>query len=198
MQYMVESAIILLLAAHLLCVNLAAGGPIVGAWLDWRAAGGNDAAARAAKFLAGTSLLGLVAGALLGVAIGWLKWDAEYSALWLGPLSYKLRWAVVEAVFSLVLMLGWWLWLPGRAGGSEWGAATRGLIAVLAATNLLYHFPPLFSVAARLTDTAATSGQEIRGAEFRRLMMTGDVAALSIHVALASIAVAAVMLLGLA
>jgi hypothetical protein len=36
-----ESAVIgivlsLLLAMHLLCVNVASGGPLVAAWLDWR------------------------------------------------------------------------------------------------------------------------------------------------------------------
>ena len=108
----------LLLAAHLLCVNVAAGGPLVAAWLDWRGRG-DEAAGRAAKWLAGWSIAGLLVGALLGVLIGWLKWDAEYRSLWTGPMSYKMHWAGIELIFSLVLMIGWWLWLPGGQAGAR-------------------------------------------------------------------------------
>jgi hypothetical protein len=187
----------LLLAAHLLCVNAAAGGPLVAAWLDWRARRGDNAAAKAASYLAWASLVGLLAGAALGITIGWLKWTAEYRALWLGPLSHKLYWAGPEAVFSLVLLAGWWLCLPGKAGGGFGAAATRGLVAVLASTNLLYHFPVLFSVADRLAVAGQTSGQPITADEFRRLMIEGETPALAIHVVLASLAVAGVVLLGL-
>ena len=188
----------LLLTAHLLLVNVASGGPLVAIWLDWRGVRGDEAAAKAAAYLARASVLGLIVGAVLGVLIGWLKWNAEYRALWLGPLSYKLLWAGIEAIFSALLLVGWWLWLPGRAGGSFRAMATRGLMAVLAATNLLYHFPILFSVAERLADAGQISGPRITGAEFRRLMIAGETPALAVHVVLASIAVAGVMLLGLA
>jgi hypothetical protein len=198
-----------LVAAHLLCVNVAAGGPLIAAWLDWR--GRSDSSAqRAAKWLAGWSVVGLLAGAALGVAIGWLKWDADYRALWTGPLSYKMHWAAIEAAFSLALTVGWWLWLPnsplspgGRGVGGEGArrgtlsALFRGLIAVLASTNLLYHFPILFSVAARLSDAGQTTGEPIRGAAFRQLMIVGESPAIAVHVTLASVAVAATMLLGL-
>src|SRR5205823_1965055 len=117
--------IIFLLAAHLLCVNVASGGPLSAAWLDWRGTRGDEAAARGAVYLACASIFTLLAGAALGLLIGWLKWDADYRSLWLGPLSYKLSGAVIEAVFSLVLMLGWWLWLPGKIGGSRVAAAAR-------------------------------------------------------------------------
>lgn len=189
-------ALSLLLAAHLLCVNVAAGGPLVAAWLDWRGRG-DEAARKAAKWLAGWSIAGLLAGAILGALIGWLKWDADYRSLWTGPLSYKMHWAGIEAIFSLVLMIGWWLWLPGRAGGSKAVVLLRGLMAVLASTNLLYHFPILFSVAARLHDAGQTAGAAIRGAAFRQLMAQGEAPAMAVHVTLASVAVAATMLLGL-
>jgi hypothetical protein len=193
-----QIAITLLLAAHLLCVNVASGGPLVATWLDWRGHRGDEAAAKAAVYLARWSLAALLIGAALGVLIGWLKWDANYRALWLGPLSYKLHWAGLEAVFSLILLIVWWVTLPGRQGGTRFAFAARGLAAVLAATNLLYHFPLLFSVAARLQDGSQTSSARIGGAEFRQLMALGETPSLSIHVALASIAVAGIMLLGLA
>jgi hypothetical protein len=140
----------------------------------------------------------LVLGAGLGLIVGWSKWNADYRALWLGPLSYKLHWAGVEAVFSLILMLGWWLWLPGRAGGSRWAMAERGLMALLASTNLLYHFPILFAVASQLLEAGETSGGRIGGAEFRQLMIAGEAPALAIHVVLASVAVSGILLLGFA
>src|SRR5436190_12005551 len=116
----------------------------------------------------------------------------------LGPLNYKLHWAIVEAIFSLILMIGWWLSIPGRPGRGRRAMAARCLIAVLAATNLLYHFPPLFSVAARLDDAGQVSGEQIGPAAFRRLMVADDTPAISVHVVLASLAVAGIMLLGLA
>jgi hypothetical protein len=194
----ISALLVALLAAHLLCVNVASGGPIVAAWLDWRGTRGEEPAAQAAAYLGRTSIVGLLAGALLGVVIGWLKWDANYRALWLGPLSYKLHWAGIEAIFSLALMLGWWLWLPGRAGGSRHALAARSLVAVLSATNLLYHFPVLFSVAGHLADAGETGGEQIAGAAFRQLMVAGETPALAVHVALASLAMPGTMLLGLA
>jgi len=185
-----------LLVAHLLCVNAASGGPLLGAWLDWRGKK-DDAAAGAAVFLARASLAGFFAGAVLGLLIGWLKWDADYRALWLGPLSYKLTGAIIEALFSLVLMLGWWLWLPGKPGGRTLAVMARGLLAALAATNLLYHFPLLFSVAARLKADGQTTGPTIGGAAFRRLL-DAEAFALMTHVSLASVAMAGVLLIGLA
>lgn len=199
MEPLVLAALLtLLLACHLLCVNAAAGGPLVAAWLDWRGVRGDSEAAAAARYLAAWSLGGLLAGALLGLLIGGLQWTAEYRSLWLGPLSYKLWGAIIEAAFSLLLMLGWWLWLPRAAGGARWAAITRGVIALLSSTNLLYHFPVLFSVAARLYDQGQTSGAVIRGAAFRRLVVMGETPALAMHVTLASIATAGVLLLGLA
>lgn len=212
---MFELLLSLLLAMHLLCVNVASGGPIVGAWLDLRGSRGDETAAIGARYLAGWSLVTLLAGAALGVVIGWLKWDAHYRGLWLGPLSYKMHMAGIEAMVSLVLMVGWWLWLRiaplsprARGAGGEGADGTgkrgiaaplvRGFIALFAATNLLYHFPVLFSVAAHLEEAGQTAGERIDAAAFRQLMVRGETPALAVHVVLASIAVSGTMLLGLA
>ena len=140
----------------------------------------------------------LLAGAILGLVLGWLKWDPAYRSLWLGPLSYKLHWAVIEANLFAGAHARLVALAAGQGRGSPRAMATRGLIAPLAATNLLYHFPSLFAVAGRLAEQGETSGAPIRGAAFRRLMLEGDTAAFAVHVALAAVATAGVMLLGLA
>ena len=186
----------ILLIAHLLCVNVAAGGPILCVWLElWR----GDAVARpAAAYLGRMSLVALILGGALGMAMGWLLWTPDYRALWTGPLAYKLHWGAAELVVSLALAVIYWL-LVRRQGGTSRGARFgRGAVALLNGTNLLYHFPSLFVVAGKLAAAGVTSGETIRGAEFRRLAWTAEAPALSIHVILASVAVAGVALLGLA
>lgn len=189
-----EIGMSLLLAAHLLCVNVASGGPIVVAWLDWRGMRGSEAAARGAVFLGRAAVVGLLLGATLGVLVGWLKWTPEYESLWIGPLSYKLKWSMLEALFSLLMLAGWCWFLPARAGGGKCGVVMRSVVAVLAATNLMYHFPVLFSVAGRLQDAGETTGAILRGREFRALIGKETVG-LGFHVALASVAVAGALLL---
>lgn len=185
----------LLLSTHLLAVNIAAGGPLVGAWLDWRGVRGDELSAKAAAYLAKSSLHAFAAAALLGLLLGWLRWDQPYRELWSGPLSYKLRWAIIEALFSVALMVLWWRWLPGKAGGSQRAAAGRGLLAVLAATNLLYHFPALFTVASRLHAAENQPDAVLKGAAFRSLMLAAETPALAVHVSLASLAVAGLVVL---
>jgi hypothetical protein len=185
----------LVLIAHLLCVNVAAGGPLLCAWLEWRR---GPVARQAASCLGFASLLTLVGGGMLGVALGWLKWSPEYHSLWTSPLSYKLHWGIGEIVFSLFLAIGYWLWARGAAGDGVWPRVGRGALGLLNGTNLLYHFPPLFIVANKLHAAGQTSGETIRGAAFRHLAAAGETPALAVHVGLASLAVAAMMLLGLA
>ncbi|MDX1946953.1 MAG: hypothetical protein SFU86_16240 [Pirellulaceae bacterium] len=189
------AATTLVLIAHLLCVNVAAGGPLVCAWLEWR---GGDLARRAGSYLGVLSLLTLMAGGVLGLLLGWLKWTAEYAALWTGPLSYKLHWGAAEVLFSLVLACLYCLLASGTGRTGRGLRIGRGAIALLSGTNLLYHFPPLFIVAGKLLAAGETAGPRIGGAEFRRLMLAGETPALSVHVALACLAMAGIALLGLA
>ncbi len=144
------------------------------------------------------SLLSLIAGGLLGLAIGWLKWSPAYRALWTGPLSYKLHWGAAEMIFSLLLALSYWLMVRGRRGNSTGWRLGRGSVALLNGANLLYHFPPLFLVADKLSASGQGPSEIIRGVQFRQLAWTGEVPALVFHFAFASVAVAGVMLLGLA
>jgi hypothetical protein len=185
----------LLLIVHLLCVNVAAGGPILCVWLEWR---GDGLARRAAAYMSRMSLLSLIGGGLLGLAICWLKWTPGYRALWTGPLSYKLHWGAAEILFSLAMALVYWLLVRGKGGNSTGSRVGRGAVALLNGTNLLYHFPPLFVVVDKLYTSGQIPSEIIRGAQFRQLAWTHEVPALVFHFAFASVAVAGVMLMGLA
>jgi hypothetical protein len=142
-------------------------------------------------------LVALVAGAVLGLVVAWLKWTPEYRQLGIGPLAYKLHWGAAELAFSLALAIAYSMLLRGQ-GESAGGRAVRGLLALANGTNLLYHFPSLFVVAGRLHETGHTGGHAIRGAEFRQLMAAGATPPLALHVVLASLALGGMMLLALA
>src|SRR4051812_30588488 len=64
-----QFVLIILVAVHLLAVNLAGGGPLVAIWLEWRAKCAVDSASwiAAAKTLAVWSLLGAIVGVSLGL-----------------------------------------------------------------------------------------------------------------------------------
>jgi hypothetical protein len=185
----------LLLVLHLVCVNVAAGAPILCVWLEWR---GGPLARQAAEYLARMGLTSLVAGGLVGILIGGLKWSPSYQSLWTGPLSYKMHWAVGEVLFSLVLAAVYWQLVRRPRGESKLARGGRGLVALIHGTNLLYHFPVLFILAGRMHDQGLTIGPVVRGAAFRQLAGQGETPALAVHVALASVAMAGILLLGLA
>ena len=190
---------ILLLACHLLAMNVGAGSPLICVWLEWRARGGRDKlAAAAAGYLAHWSVLALLAGALLGLLLGAMLWTDDYRQLWLTRLSRKMNVGLMEFGFSLAMLAGYWLWRASGRGRGSTAAAIRILLVLLAGTNLLYHFPALFLVARRLHDAGATAGATITPGLFRQEMIRGEVPALAVHFSLASLAVAGIMLLGLA
>lgn len=190
---------ILLLACHLLAMNVGTGVPLICVWLEWRARGGRDKlAAGAADFLARWSVLALFAGALLGLLLGTMLWTDDYRQLWLTRLSRKMNVGLMEFVFSMTMLAGYWVWRASGMGRGLTATAIRILLVLLAGTNLLYHFPALFLVARRLNDAGATAGPMITPGLFRQEMIRGEVPALAVHFSLASLAIAGIMLLGLA
>lgn len=190
------TAEILILTVHLLCMNVASGGPLVGIWLDWRSRRDDPLAVAAGRYLAGASLAAIVLGTLLGLLLGYLRWTPEYAELWLGPLGYKLKYGVLEMLFSAVLLAIVWIWRARAARGRGW--LGRSLLGMLASLNLLYHFPVLFVIAGRLADERFTQDTVLRGAAFRELMLARETPAIAVHFTLASLAVAGVLLMGYA
>jgi hypothetical protein len=129
------------------------------------------------------------------VAIGWLRWDAGYATIWTDQLGHKVAWGLGEIGFSAVILAGYWLWRKW-GGDSTRQRVVRTMLLAATALNLLYHFPPLFFIAQRL-DALHSSGEPVTSAEFRQMMGQHEIPALMVHFALASAAVAGLMLMGL-
>ena len=132
----------------------------------------------------------------MGLVLGWLFWTTGYAQLWQGPLSYKVKWGLLELAFSLVLLVAVWFWRSRTTGGRGWLA--RSFLGLLASTNLLYHFPVLFVIAGQLADAGRYGGPVITAGAFRELMVARETPALAVHFTLASLAVSGVLLLGYA
>lgn len=190
--------ILALLTLHLLSVNLASVAPLIGVWLEWLDARGSSAARRLAPPLAWHGVTSLVIGACLGTTIGWLMWTDRYRDAVL-QLGSRLHNGGAELVFSLALMIwhAWW-WSrsrsqdhsPSRRG--RWGRAT---LALLAGTNLVYHFPVLMVILARLATGEDATTEVLNSAAFRQRLFDPVVLARCLHFWLASFAVTGIWLL---
>ena len=186
---MLELLTTLLLAIHLLAVNLASAGPIVCVWLRWGGHELNDSLGRQLAWWAVTALMvGMVTGGLLivtspgnGLSDALARFPA--SAYWF---------AAAELMFSLVCLIA-------IAGG--WKRLGKWWLALLAgatATNLLYHFPPMMAVMGQLAVNARWANEAvIDRPSLLKLMSRGEVLALSFHFALSSLAVAGIAVLHL-
>jgi hypothetical protein len=187
-----------LLALHLLAVDVAAGVPLVCLWLAARRRHGNARADEAGRRLAWTSLFALLVGIGFGALLVGMAWLDPQGGTWQAARRFPASaygFAGSEVVFSLVCL---WIyarmWDPWRA--RPW---FHGLMAVAGATNLLYHFPPLMIVlgelSARPTFVADTT---ITHAVFRHLTVRPDVLWQVVHFAVAAVAVSGWALMGVA
>ncbi|MFO0820442.1 MAG: hypothetical protein U1A77_21025 [Pirellulales bacterium] len=189
-------SIFILLALHLLCVNLASVSPLVGVWLEWMDARGNAAARRLAPLLAWHGVISLVIGVCLGASMGWLLWNDRYREAVL-QLGSRLHNGGAELVFSLALMIwhAWWCSRPNSPSRrGRWGRAT---LAMLAGTNLVYHFPVLMVILARLATGEDPTTDVLNSAAFRQRLIDPTVLARCVHFWLASVAVTGVWLLAI-
>ncbi len=190
---------ILLLSLHLICMNVASGAPLACIWLEWKLRAKSDGAAKsAADYLAKMSVLTLLAGSLLGLVMGLMLWSPEYAAVWTKRLGHKMHWGGLELLFSLLILGGYWLWRKRSAASGMRRFLGKSALLLFASTNLLYHFPPLFLIAGKLADVQDAGPEEVRGKLFVQTMLEGEVPALWVHFTIASLAMAGIMLLGLA
>ncbi len=183
----------LLLAAHLLCVNVASAAPLVVIWWDWREGRGDAAGGEAGRYLAGASVVALIVGAVLGVGIGASLWTDDFQSV-LTRLHDRVFYGVLEWITSLVLVVGHYYWWKARPTAKTGERVLRCLVAFGAGTNLIYHFPVLFYVIQQVEP----EGLPLTSAEFRSALISPYVVWRSLHFAAAAFATCGVLLLGYA
>jgi len=166
---------------------------LVSAWLDWRGTEQKDLAYRAARFLSAQALVLLFIGAALGLMMAGLLWSDDYHRL-MHAFMYKIKWAGWELLFSVALMgLHTLLLWRGPAMGTA-SRLCRAGVAMLAATNLLYHFPTLLLVISEMNAGYLPQPEAVDAKLFVGFMTEPSVLARSLHFLLASFAVTGVAL----
>lgn len=174
------------MTGHLLAVGLAGSIPLVCIWLEWREYRRDDPlAGRLGRKLARVSMhwlsLGIVLG-LVNVLLSWRHEGSGYFTAWEFIPRGRFEFGVAELAFYYACMV-LYVWSWGRFRWHGW----HRLVALLAATDLLYHFPPLFAAI-----TALTARPELRGQRFVALLADPEILTRTIHFCLASLAVSAV------
>jgi hypothetical protein len=166
-------------------------------WLEWREGRGDELAGRAGRYLAASAVVLLLAGAALGLLMGWLLWSEAYLAA-LQMVRSRAEWGAAELLFSLVLMSAHVVWWRLRPQACWWQRAARCLAPLLAGTNTLYHFPPLFVVISQLSASPTQAAAQLTSAQFKAQMFSSEVLARSTHFSLAAVAMCGLMLIGFA
>lgn len=191
---MLQLSLICLLAVHLVVVNVASGGPFVCIWLAARARRGDLAADLVGRKLARWSLDALSLGVLLGISLAALLWWLDERAFFQALARIEPRRLAFGGLELLVyyLLMAWYLASWGRWLRLRW---MHPLIALIAGTNLVYHFPILFTVLAIIAERGETNSV---AQPFVSWLLDPELLARVGHFCLASIAVTGAALLCLA
>jgi hypothetical protein len=177
---------------HLAAVHAASALPLVCCLFRWRTVRSGDTEAsilgrRLALWSIGLLTFGVAIGTLI-LALLWLaeRRDLFTAARYLPP--YKLEYAAIELVFSVACMAAYYKTWNAAAVGGPWRRMAHHLLAIAAATNLIYHFPPLFLALKRL---AGASGPLVQP-QFRALIFEPRILSMWLHHVLAGFAAAGV------
>jgi hypothetical protein len=181
-------------ALHVVAVHVAAAGPLLSIACEWRAArSGDRQAGTAGRRLAMASLLLLLIGMALGGVLLVILWrsDPTYWAT-LGRVPRYRWWSFGgELVFYFVCMVPYVL-LWERASRQRWW---HRLLAVFAATNLLYHFPPFFTMLSMMSSRGELASASLDRTLYFDLLTDVEVLSRVVHHWLASFATTGVALM---
>ncbi len=185
---------LLLLVTHLTAMQVAGAGPLIATLLD--ACGVRHPLLRS---LTRVSWWSFWIGAILGgaaIVTQITLVDRDY-----GPavemFSYKLIWGLLELVVFVVAL---WAYLWGWRGMRD-SAIKRGThmaLGLFAATNLLYHFPPLMLLFSRVVVGRIEPMATLPAAAYRSIAFRSDLLAATLHFWLASLVTASAALMMLA
>ena len=185
-----------LLAIHLLMVNVASAAPIFCIYLERRASRSDDFANRLGIQIAKAAVAMLVLGSMLGLTIGLLGWF-QGRTLYVEVLprfSWKIYWGITEIFFSLICM-GIYIAMWRRTVLERRRVFVHRTLAILAASNLLYHFPPLFGVMTYVAENANHFEDSISISVFRGLAYSQNVLPMTVHFFLAAFSVSGIFVM---
>jgi hypothetical protein len=188
-------ASVILLSTHLVAMNVASAAPLICVWLRYRERHDDAAAGAIGQRLALWSFWCLLAGIALGfvmLGIFWMTPDPGYRQAVARFPAKAYVFAAAELAFSaacLALYAGYW----NRFRERPWWHA---LLALLATTNLLYHFPALMFVLGELSAQPEWVLEPlVTRREFRSLLLRPELIGKVLHFAFASVAVSGVVLM---
>ncbi len=174
---------------HLLAVSVASFGPVLCLWLEWRWRRRDDeSAGRLGRRLARLTLWSGAAAVVLGataLALLWFDNQRPYFQGFAVIPSRRLWFGLAELLVYFVALaayLHWW----GRM--RTWPHAAIG---VFAATDIIYHFPPLFSAVVVLSTRPASWGQPLDYAELLAVLTGPETLSRVAHLLTAGLAVTA-------
>lgn len=180
-------------ATHLTLVLFAAAAPCVTLWLEWQATRRGDLLAdRLGKSLAQWAIAALLLGTALGgvaMLLVWWRGQTPYFEGFLVIPTRRIWFSVAELLVYLAGMAAyvrWWRTMP------RW---LHRFLAIFSATNLLYHFPPLFSAIAVASTRPQLWGRALEYRETLSLFGDPETLARTLHVELAAFVIAGVALL---
>lgn len=178
-------------------MNFAAAGPLAAIWIDARGGkAGNQPLFSLAKSVTWWSLAAFVLAMLLGAINGlviWASGERQFFSALARFWDTKVFFGWWELAFYIACVGGYLFWRSLRPTATKWERYLSRFLLLLAGTNLLYHFPPLFAVIQMLARENGAEGPTIDSSQFRSLMATPHVIWLSVHFLLASIAVTGLM-----
>lgn len=188
---------IITLSIHLILMNFASVAPLLAIWLDVRSTRqGNEQIASIGRTIGLWSILALILGILVGLIQGvliWLQGDEVYFQAVDSVWDSKIIYGFWEIAFSIVCIAGYLAWWRFAKRAQTWQRVLSRLLAVLAATNLLYHFPTLFTILGLIARGEVEVEAPVDSSQFRSLLVHGEVIWFTLHFWFASFAVSGVI-----
>lgn len=181
------------LSIHLILMNIASVGPLLAIWLDAKSTREqSEPIAFVGRTIGWWSILALILGIVVGLIQGLLIWlqgnEAYFQALH-GVWDSKIIYGYWEIVFSLVCMVAYIAWWRFGKRVHRWQRFLSRFFAILAATNLMYHFPTLFTILGLIARGEVEVESPVDSGEFRSLLIHGEVIWFTLHFWFASFAV---------
>ncbi|MEW4456106.1 hypothetical protein AB1L30_25805 [Bremerella sp. JC817] len=184
---------IITLSIHLLLMNLASVGPLLAVWLDVRATRRQSPEiSKIGQKIGWWSVAALIVGILVGLIQGlliWMEGNPQYFEALDGLWASKVTFGFWEIGFSLICTGGYLAWWKYGSRAALWQRLLSRFLAILSATNLLYHFPTLFTILGLIARGEVSVDAPVDSGEFRTLLIQGEVIWFTLHFWFASFAV---------